>query len=39
MADRIRIVVATALLLVLLLVLPLRSSVSFPLSGDETVLP
>jgi cytochrome c peroxidase len=35
MANQIRIVVTAALLLAF----PLRSSVSFPLSGDETVLP
>src|ERR1700756_4689275 len=35
MAHKIRLAIATALLLAV----PLRSSVSFPLSGDETVLP
>lgn len=39
MADGIRFVVATVLLLVLFIVLPPRDGASFPLSGDETVLP
>ena len=39
MADGIRFVVATVLLLVLFIVVPPRDGASFTLSGDETELP